>query len=450
MPQTSGRIAAGVDWGKLDKLVRGRVFLENDTDYPTAKQIFNTRFDDAKPTAVVRADTVDDVAAAVTFAAENDLVLSARAGGHSYVGASSATGAMIIDLRQLSGVKYRDGEAVVAPGMTLNAVYRELDRDGQTIPTGMCPMVGISGLTLGGGLGFESRRYGLTCDRLAAATMVLPDGTVTEASPTTRPDLFWAIRGGGPHLGIVTSLTYRTCPATPKDVVQLAFPGELAGQVIAGWLTWLGTAEPSEWACVSIDADGRGGLKCWMQLVCPAKEGIQAAVALMGATTKPLNVDYRSLNHMDTVMYLAGGSATQPRATFTCGSDVVTELSEDAIAAVIEAITEHSRAGGTGWVQINTLDGAVRDTLPEDSAFPWREHAALVEWGNYQPIPHEQAAAWIADAHRLIAPFSAGAYVNYLELGDPMERYYAHNYPRLDDVRRKVDPRNRIHTVLVS
>ncbi|WP_433659320.1 FAD-binding oxidoreductase [Nocardia sp. CA-128927] len=450
MPLTSSRTVAGVDWSKLDKRVRGRVFLANDTEYATAKQIFNTRFDDEKPTAVVQIDTVDDVAAAIAFAAENELVLATRAGGHSYVGASSATGAMIIDLRKLSGVTYRDGEAVVAPGMTLNAVYRELDRFGQTIPTGMCPMVGIAGLTLGGGLGFESRRYGLTCDRLAAATMVLPDGTVTEVSATSRPDLFWAIRGGGAQLGVVTSLTYRTCPATPKDVVQLAFPGELAAQVIAGWSTWLSTADPGEWACVSVDADGKGGLKCWMQLVSPAKEGVRAAVELMAATAKPLNVEYRSLNHMDTVMYLAGGNATQPRANFTCGSDVVTELSADAIAAIIEAITAHSRAGGTGWVQINTLDGAVRDTLLDDTAFPWREHAALVEWGNYQQIPHEQAAAWIAEAHGLIAPYSAGAYVNYLESGDPVERYYAHNYPRLAAIRRKVDPQNRIHTVLVG
>ncbi|MFE9578559.1 FAD-binding protein [Nocardia sp. NPDC006044] len=449
-PLAVGRSAAGVDWSRLDKRIRGRVVLANDADYPTAKQIFNTRFDTAKPAAVVQVATVDDVAAALTFAAEHELTLAARAGGHSYVGASAATGAMIVDLRKLSGVSYRKGEAVVAPGMTLNAVYRELDRFGQTLPTGMCPMVGIAGLTLGGGLGFESRRYGLTCDRLAAATMVLPDGTVTEISPTSRPDLFWAVRGGGSQLGVVTSLTYRTCPATPKDVVQLTFPGEQAAQVIAGWSAWLASADPAAWACVSVDADGHGGLKCWMQLVCPAKEGIRATVALLAATAKPLNVEYRSLNHMDTVMYLAGGNATQPRATFTCGSDVVTELSAEAIAAIIEAITAHSRAGGTGWVQINTLDGAVRDTLPGDTAFPWREHAALVEWGNYQQIPHEQAAAWITEAHRLIAPYSAGAYVNYLEIGDPMRRYYAHNYPRLDRVRRKADPQNRIHTVLVS
>ncbi|WP_378734057.1 FAD-binding protein [Nocardia brasiliensis] len=449
-PLAAGRTVAGVDWGRLDKRLRGRVMLASDPDYATAKQIFNTRFDNETPTAVVRVETADDVAAAVAFAADHQLVLAARAGGHSYVGASAATGAMIIDLRRLTGLSYHEGEAVVAPGMSLHAVYRELDRFGQTIPTGMCPLVGMAGLTLGGGLGFESRRYGLTCDRLAAASMVLPDGTVTEVSPTSRPDLFWAIRGGGAHLGVVTSLTYRTCPATSKDVVRLAFPGDLVDRVIAGWSNWLRTADHGEWAAVSVDADGRGGLTCWIQLVCPATAGIRAAVTLLAATAKPLNVEYRTLNHMDAVTHLAGGSATQPRASFTCGSDVVTELSDDAIAAIVEAITSHSRAGGTGWVQINSLDGAVRDTGPDDTAFPWRNHAALVEWGSYQQIPHEEAAAWIAEAHRLIGPATAGAYVNYLERGDPLERYFAHNYPRLAAIRRKVDPENRIHTVLVS
>ncbi|MFF3222410.1 FAD-binding protein [Nocardia suismassiliense] len=450
MPLTSSRTAAGVDWSKLDRQVRGRVLLAGDAEYATAKRLFNTRFDAAKPTAVVQVGTVDDVAAAVTFAAEHNLVLVARAGGHSYVGASAATGAMIIDLRRLTGVSFRDGEAVVAPGMTLHGVYRELDRFGQSIPTGMCPAVGAAGLTLGGGIGFESRRYGLTCDRLVAASMVLPNGRVAEVSPTSRPDLFWALRGGGAQLGVVTSLTYRTCPATPKDIVHLTFPGSLAAQVIAGWSNWLGTADPTEWACVSVDADGRGGLNCWIQLVCPAKAGIRAAVTIMAATAKPLKVDYKSLPHMDAVLHLAGGAATQPRTQFTCGSDVLTELSAAAIGAIIEAITAHSRAGGTGWVQINTLDGAVRDTGPDETAFPWREHAALVEWGNYQQIPHEKAAGWIAEAHHLVAPFSAGGYVNYLESGDPMERYYAHNYPRLAEIRRKVDPHSLIHTTLAS
>ncbi|WP_405163444.1 FAD-binding oxidoreductase [Nocardia sp. NBC_01499] len=445
-----GAAAGQANWDDLKGRLQGRVALPGDADFGSAKQIFNTRFDAETPAAVVQVASVDDVAAAIVFAAENSLTVAARSGGHSYAGVSSATNAMVIDLRQLGGVSYQDGEAVVGPGQTLYDVYNALDQFGQSIPTGMCPDVGIAGLALGGGIGFESRRYGVTCDRIAAATMVLPDGTVTDVSPTSRPDLYWAIRGGGPLFGVVTSFTLRTCPADSKDVVRLTFPGDHVAQVIAGWAAWLPTADRSQWADVSVDADGHGGLSCWVQLVCDAGAGPGAAADFAAATMTPLTVETNTLSHMDTVSVLAGGSPTQPRASFTNGSDVVTEMSPEVIGAIIQALTTFSAAGGTGWVQINTLDGAVRDTGPGDTAFPWRTHAALVEWGAYQPIPHETALAWVTAAHRLIQPESVGAYVNYLEPGDLLARYYGPNYPRLDEIRRSVDPDGRIHTVLVN
>ncbi|MEC3956951.1 FAD-binding protein [Nocardia sp. CDC153] len=446
---SSGPGVAKPNWSKLERRIAGRVCCVGDADYPAAKQVFNTRFDGETPAAIVQVATTADVAAAMAFAAEYHLPVAARSGGHSYAGVSTATGAMIIDVRQLTGVNVDGGQAIVGPGHTLYEVYRNLDGFELTIPTGMCPDVGISGLTLGGGLGFESRAYGLTCDRLAAATLVLPDGTAVEVSPTSRPDLFWALRGGGPLFGIVTSLTYDTIPATPKDVVRLTFPGDQAARVIAGWSRWLASADREQWADVSVDADGNGALDCWMQVVCPAGNGAAAAAALTDAIgSAPLTVERCTLSHMDTVTLLAGGGSTTPRASFTNGSDVVADLTSDAIDRIVEALTAFSRAGGTGWVQINPLDGAIRDTAPTASAFPWREHAALVEWGAYQPIPHDTAAAWVWAAHSLVSPVSAGAYVNYLEPGDPLTRYYAHNYPRLAALRRTIDPDHRILTVL--
>ncbi|MFE3190793.1 FAD-binding oxidoreductase [Nocardia sp. NPDC059240] len=439
------------NWSALERLLRGRVVRAGDSDYGAAKQVFNTRFDAATPTAIVQAADAGDVVAALKFAAEYRLPVAARSGGHSYAGVSTTTGALIIDVRGLTGVSVEDGRATVGPGHTLYEVYRELDRYDLTIPTGMCPDVGISGLTLGGGLGFESRAYGVTCDRLTAATLVLPDGTLTEVSATSRPDLFWALRGGGPLFGVVTSLTFDTFPATAKDVVRLTFTGDSAARVISGWLNWLATADRDQWADVSVDADGNGALDCWMQLICPAGTGGTAVAALTAAIgTSPLTVETQTLDHMDTVTYLAGGSPTSPRASFTNGSDVVTDLTPDAIDRIIEALTTFSLAGGTGWVQINTLDGAIRDTAPDATAFPWRSHAALVEWGAYQPISHDVALAWVTAAHKLFAPASAGAYANYLEPGDPLSRYYAHNYPRLAALRRSLDPGNRIQTVLTA
>ncbi|WP_162958257.1 BBE domain-containing protein [Nocardia yunnanensis] len=220
-------------------------------------------------------------------------------------------------------------------------------------------------------------------------------------------------------------------------------------QVISGWSGWLTAADRSQWADVSVDADGNGSLDCWTQLICPAGTGDSAAAELTDAIgLRPLTLDTQTLDHMDAVTALAGGSPTSPRASFTNGSDVVTELTSDAIGRILEALTTFSRAGGTGWVQINTLDGAIRDTSPDAAAFPWRSHAALVEWGAYQPISHEVALAWVTAAHRLFAPVSAGAYINYLEPGDALSRYYGGNYSRLAALRRSIDPGARIRTVL--
>ncbi|MCX4094357.1 FAD-binding oxidoreductase [Nocardia sp. alder85J] len=425
--------------------------LARDEDYAAAKEIFNTRYDAEAPAAVVQVTSTQDVAAAMAFAAENNLRVAARSGGHSYLGVSAATGVLIIDLRRLRNVSYLDGAAVVEPGLTLYDMYGALDRFGQMIPTGMCPMVGVAGLTLGGGLGFESRRYGMTCDRLTAATVVLPDGRIAEVSKTSYPDLLWALRGGGHFLGIVTSFTYATCPAAPKDLVEVTFPGNQVARAVAGWQSWITSAERGQWADISIDADGEGGLRCWVQLVCPAGTGATATAGLTEAVgLAPLTVESRTLSHMDTVTYLAGGGGTEPRSGFANGSDVVTELTPEVIMVIIEAITMFSRAGHTGWVQINTLDGAVRDTTPDLAAFPWRHHAALVEWGAYDPNPADASRDWIANAHRLIEPASAGAYVNYLEPGDRIDRYFGHNYQRFHDIRARIDPDRRIHTPLIG
>ncbi|MFE3187639.1 FAD-binding protein [Nocardia sp. NPDC059240] len=439
----------GPDWTGLQGKLRGRVIMPADPRYAQTKEVFNTRFDDQTPTAVVQVADAEDVATAFAFAADNNLQVAARAGGHSYAGLSTATGTLVVDVRGLRGVVAADGRAVVAPGHTLYEVYQELDKTGQSLPTGMCPSVGVAGLTLGGGYGSDARAHGLTCDRLTAATLVLPDGTITEASAATRPDLFWALRGGGPLFGIVTSMTFDTIPALTKDVVRLTFSGDDAEQVINGWQQWLRDAPREQWADVSIDANGEGGLHCWMQLVCPEGTSDTVAATLVEAIdVAPIATDPRTLTHLDTVLYLAGGTADQPRAAFTNGSDIVSTLTPDTVGRIVDAVTRFSSVGGTGWVQINTLDGAVRDLSPTATAYPWRNHAAMVEWGAYEPIPHSAALDYLADAHNALTPESVGAYINYLEPGDPISRYYGPNHTRLAALRARVDPDDRIRTVL--
>lgn len=173
------------DWFGLDDAIDGRVILPPNASYASAKNLFNTRFANSTPAAVVAVKSADDVKRAMAFAAKNDIKIAARSGGHSYIGASAANSAMVMDLRQLTGgIKYDEGLVTVSAAADLNSVQTALAAHGRLIPSGSCPTVGVAGLTLGGGLGSEARRSGLTCDALVSAAVVLPSGEAVTASKT--------------------------------------------------------------------------------------------------------------------------------------------------------------------------------------------------------------------------------------------------------------------------
>ncbi|GAB2696211.1 FAD-binding oxidoreductase [Nocardia thraciensis] len=431
-------------WAALRQQSRGTLTLPGDGEFDSATALFDPRFDTRAPAAVVAAATPDDVRSATVFARAHGLPIAARAGGHSYVGASAATGALIIDVRGLHEITL-DGELVtVGAGATTFPVQSELARTGRALPVGTCPTVGLAGLTLGGGIGVDSRRYGLTCDRLTAAELVLPTGATARTSADALPELFWALRGAGGATGIVTSMTYRTCPAAAKDIVRLTFPGDSAARVLTGWARWLIAASRSVWANVEISAAG-GNLGCAVQIVAAAGEGARAATELTAATAVvPISADHRTLEPLDAALRLGGG-ATASRATKVAGSDVVADLSPAVAESIVGIVSARLRGGATGYVLVDPLDGAVRDLPAEATAFPWRNHVAALQWIVEAPDDPDAARRWIRDAHRTLGAASSGAYVNYLEPDEMPERYYGANLARLRALRRAADPGGRLH-----
>ena len=277
----TGAVAAGVllgpvraqglpgesDWKALGTAIDGRVILPSDDQYAAAKSVFNTGFGGSTPAAVITVKSTSDVQKAVAFAASNNVQVAPRSGGHSYIGASAANGAIMIDLRPLSGeVAYDDGSGLVTvpTAADLQSVQTALAAHGRSIPTGSCPSVGAAGLTLGG-LGIDSRAHGLTCDMLASASVVLPSGDEVTASAGEHDDLYWALRGGGGgNFGVTTSLMFRTFPVADQDLVKLQFPFPATAQVIVGWHNWLTKADASMWSMVDITSgpDGQGAASC--------------------------------------------------------------------------------------------------------------------------------------------------------------------------------------------
>src|SRR6202008_3849969 len=210
---TAAPAASG--WDGLSTALGGEVLLPNSAQFGAAKQVFNTNYNGFTPAAIVTPKSAADVQKAMAFAAANNLKVAPRSGGHSYIGASTANGAMVLDLRQLPGEANYDastGQVTVTPATSLYTMHRTLAAAGRGIPTGTCPSVGAAGHALGGGMGAQSRHAGLLCDQLTSASVVLPNGQAVTASAANNPDLFWALRGGGGNFGVTTSLTFATFP----------------------------------------------------------------------------------------------------------------------------------------------------------------------------------------------------------------------------------------------
>ncbi|GAB7069815.1 FAD-binding oxidoreductase [Mycobacterium hodleri] len=428
-------------WGDLGNLV----VLPSDPDYAGVKTVFNTRFAGSTPVAVVTARSVDDVRRAIGFAATNGVGVTARSGGHSYVGASTANGTMVLDLRGLPGeIAYDAGTGLVTVSAAADvaSVQRALSPHGRSIPTGSCPSVGLAGLALGGGLGADARRDGLTCDALASATVVLPSGQVVTASADQHADLFWALRGGGANWGVVTSCTFATFPATDRDVVTLAFDEEATADVLLGWHAWLTAADRAVWGMVNVTV-GPGSGRCSVVLATPPGDGPSLADAVTSAMgVRATSHSVRTLDHPAFVDYFGGGpDAVRPRA-FVAGSDVVQGMTRSAADALVAATSAWPHELTPATMVVESLSGAIQDVAPDATAFPWRRHAASVQWYVETPTPQlvDAANGWLSVAHAAVGAHSAGGYVNYLEPSTPAARYFGANLPRLGELRRRYDP----------
>jgi FAD/FMN-containing dehydrogenase len=417
---------------------------DNGAQFATAKQVFNTNYNDSTPAAIVTPTSPADVQKAMAFAASNNLKVAPRSGGHSYVGASTANGTMVLDLRQLPGeINYdaASGQVTVTPATSLYAMHQVLAGAGRGIPTGTCPSVGAAGHALGGGLGANSRHAGLLCDQLTSASVVLPGGRAVTASAANNPDLFWALRGGGGgNFGVTTSLTFATFPTKDLDVVNLNFPPQAFAQVLVGWANWLRTADRNSWALADSTTDATG-THCRIMATCPAGSGNSVASAITNAVgIQPTGTDNHTFNYLDLVRYLAVGNLNPSPLGYVGGSDVFSTLTPAAAQGIASAVDAFPRGAGRMLAIMHALDGALASVAPGATAFPWRRQSALVQWYVETSGSPSAATSWLNTAHQAVRPYSVGGYVNYLEANQPASRYFGPNLAQLTAVRQKYDP----------
>lgn len=431
-------------WEGLSTALGGKVLLPDSPQFAGAKQVFNTNYNGSTPAAVVTPTSAADVQKAMAFAAAHNLKVAPRSGGHSYTGASTANGTMVLDLRQLPGDANYDaatGQVTVTPATSIYTMHRTLAAVGRGVPTGTCPSVGAAGHALGGGMGAQSRHAGLLCDQLTSASVVLPSGQAVTASTASNPDLFWALRGGGGgNFGVTTSLTFATFPTKDVDAVNLNFPPQSFAQVLVGWQNWLRTADPNSWALADATVDAMG-VHCRILATCPAGSGNSAAAAITQAVgIQPSGVETHTFNYMDLVNYLAVGNLNPQPLGYVGGSDVFPTVNAAVAQGIAAAVNAFPRNAGRMLAIMHALDGALATVAPAATAFPWRRQSALVQW--YVETSGDPAAAtnWLASAHQAVQQYSVGGYVNYLEANQSPARYFGPNLSRLSAVRQKYDP----------
>ena len=225
-------------WDVLQGAIDGRVVLPGSPDYDSARKPEMVRFQDVRPVAVVLCGSPAEVSRTIAHPRRHRLEVAIRSGGHSVAGRSSTEG-LVLDVTSMDVVSVQDDTMTVGAGVRLGHLYDVLHGHGRTLPAGGSHSVGIAGLTLGGGIGILGRKYGLSCDHLLGAQVVMADGQVLECDQHENDDLFWALRGAGSgNFGVVTSLVFSTVPAPAATVFHLVWRLDHANQVIEAWQEW--------------------------------------------------------------------------------------------------------------------------------------------------------------------------------------------------------------------
>lgn len=442
--------------GNLKARIHGDVCLPGDSGYEQARSIWNGMID-RHPGLVVRCKGTVDVIEAVNFARDNDLLLSVRGGGHNVSGSAVSDGGLMIDLSLMRGIHVDPEQrtARVQPGINWGDLDRETQLFGLVAPGGIVSDTGVAGLTVGGGFGWLSRKYGLTSDNLLSADVVTADGRLLKASATENPDLFWGIRGGGGNFGIVTSFEFQLHPVGPQVMGGLIiYPFEDAPEVIEfyreftattpdelGTLLVLRSAPPAPFIPEHLHGQPIVGIAVCYTGSVEAGAGVVRPVKEFGS---PL-VDLISPKPFAAVQTMFDAASPSGRRYYW-KSEYLSGLSDEAGKTLVKYAGNLSspmtsvlmfHLGG----QISRIDEHESAAANRDASYVLNIQSA---WED--PAESDKHIEWTRTFWRDMQPFSTGGvYVNFLsedETGDRVRAAYRSNYERLIELKNKYDPTN--------
>ncbi|WP_433332400.1 FAD-binding oxidoreductase [Spirillospora sp. CA-294931] len=383
-----------------------------------------------RPRLVARCRSVSDVVAALRYAASTGERAVPRGGGHCFAGRSWRDG-IVLDLSGLDGITVAERNAIIGAGARLEQVYQALHVHGLTLPAGCGPTVGIAGLTLGGGIGLLGRKYGLTCDRLISAQVVLADGTVIECDRDHHPDLFWALRGaGGGQFGVVTSLRFATVPEPLTTRIEAHWTDITLDDLVSAWQTWAPDAPDDLTVNLTLASEPGAPVRATLFGAStlpeePTRELLQKFTTHAGIELRP-NLPYHHLkrtfadpNEPEPPQRIRSEFFAHPISTPTLTS-LLTQL-----------------AGGRRHLTFTAMGGAYNRVAEDATAFAHRDERFLLEHVAAPSDPWLDAS-WTT-AH---TEGSGRVYPNFpdLLLDDWATAYHAGNHPRLAAVKKTYDP----------
>jgi FAD/FMN-containing dehydrogenase len=437
--------------------LRGKAIRAGDEGYESARKVYNGMID-CKPWMIVRCAGVADVMRSVTFARDHGLTLAVRAGGHNVAGFGTCNDGLVVDLGSMKGIRVDPGrrQGRFEAGCTWGDADHATHAFGLATPGGLISTTGVSGLTLGGGFGYLSRRYGLSCDNVVSMDVVTADGQFLTASDSENSDLFWALRGGGGNFGVVTSLEFKLHPVSTVYAGPVFYPVEKAADALRLYRDVMSEAPrelSSFFAFLIVPPGPPFPEHLQLKTVCGVMSVYCGDLSKGEQAVKPfLDFGPPVFAHTGPIPFPVVQSMFDPLLPpglqHYWKADFVHNLSDEIIA-------EHVKRGPgiptvNSAMHIYPLGGAIQDVGRSETAFTWRDaqYVHIIAAVSPDPAPMPQYRNWVRDYWSALHPHSTGGtYVNFLmdEGDERIAASYQENYQRLAQVKRKYDPDNLFH-----
>jgi FAD/FMN-containing dehydrogenase len=434
--------------------LRGELIEPGDSSYDQARKVYNGMID-RRPRFIVRCADVADVMSAVKFAREEGLLVAIRGGGHNAGGLGVCDDGLVIDLSEMNYVHVDPKKKTVLVGG--GALWRDVDHAthafGLAVPSGIISTTGVAGLTLGGGLGYLTRRYGLTIDNLLGVEMVLADGKLVAANAKENADLFWAVRGGGGNFGVVTSFLFKARPVHTVYGGPMLWPMEDAAEMMRWYRSFIAKASEDiygffafhtvpPWAPFPEHLHNKkmcGIVWCYTGAL---KKAEKVFKAIRDFKTPGLDlvgfIPHPALQSVFDRVYPSG-------MQWYWKADFVSALPDEAIAEHIKHFEKTPSLQST--MHLYPINGAARRVKKNATAW-WHRDATWAEvivGVDPDPANKEKVSKWAKEYWSSLHPYSAGgAYINFMmeEGADRIRATYGKNYERLEKIKKRRDPTN--------